>query len=327
MGYVMECKNVTYTYPLADEPSIRNVSLSIEEGKFYGIVGENGSGKTTLCAILRGFAPSFYQGEIQGEVLVYGKPIGEYGGELATKIGYVFQNPFTQISGVKETVFEEVAYGLENFGVPRAEIDGRIRQALETVGIPELRTRQIDALSGGQKQKVENFGVPVEEIVERVEAIMKLTHIDSLAEKNPLELSGGQMQRVALASVLVLEPDILIIDEPTSQLDPQGTESVFEIIKMMKDKKKTIILVEHKIDLIAEYADEVLVLKGGRLIAGGDKAQVLSDMSLMEQGVQLPQMAILGSRLKEKGFPISEIPVTEKHAVEIISAALNGRNA
>lgn len=283
MGYVVECKNVTYTYPLADEPSIRNVSLNIEEGKFYGIVGENGSGKTTLCAILRGFAPSFYQGDIQGEVLVYGKPIGEYGGELATKIGYVFQNPFTQISGVKETVFEEVAYGLEN------------------------------------------FGVPVEEIVERVEAIMKLTHIDSLAEKNPLELSGGQMQRVALASVLVLEPDILIIDEPTSQLDPQGTESVFEIIKMMKDKKKTIILVEHKIDLIAEYADEVLVLRGGKLIAGGDKAQVLSDISLMEQGVQLPQMAILGSRLKEKGFPISEIPVTEKRAVEIISAALNGR--
>lgn len=285
MGYVMECKNVTYTYPLADKPSIRDVSLNIEEGKFYGVVGENGSGKTTLCAILRGFAPSFYQGEIQGEVLVYGKPIGEYGGELATKIGYVFQNPFTQISGVKETVFEEVAYGLEN------------------------------------------FGVPVEEIVERVEAIMKLTHIDSLAEKNPLELSGGQMQRVALASVLVLEPDILIIDEPTSQLDPQGTESVFEIIKMMKEKKKTIILVEHKIDLIAEYADEVLVLRGGKLIAGGDKAQVLSDMSLMEQGVQLPQVAILGSKLKEKGFPISEIPVTEKRAVEIISAALNGRDA
>ena len=285
MGYVMECKNVTYTYPLADEPSIRNVSLNIEEGKFYGVVGENGSGKTTLCAILRGFAPGFYQGDIQGEVLVYGKPIGEYGGELATKIGYVFQNPFTQISGVKETVFEEVAYGLEN------------------------------------------FGVPVEEIVERVEAIMKLTHIDSLAEKNPLELSGGQMQRVALASVLVLEPDILIIDEPTSQLDPQGTESVFEIIKMMKDKKKTIILVEHKIDLIAEYADEVLVLKGGKLIASGDKAQILSDMALMEQGVQLPQMAILGSKLKERGFPISEIPVTEKRAVEIIFAALNGRDA
>lgn len=281
--YAIEMRGITKTF--GSVVANRDISLHLRRGEILALLGENGSGKTTLCAILRGFAPSFYQGDIEGEVLVYGKPIGEYGGELATKIGYVFQNPFTQISGVKETVFEEVAYGLEN------------------------------------------FGVPVEEIVERVEEIMKLTHIDSLAEKNPLELSGGQMQRVALASVLVLEPDILIIDEPTSQLDPQGTESVFEIIKMMKDKKKTIILVEHKIDLIAEYADEVLVLRGGKLIAGGDKAQVLSDISLMEQGVQLPQMAILGSRLKEKGFPISEIPVTEKRAVEIISAALNGRDA
>ena len=160
----------------------------------------------------------------------------------------------------------------------------------------------------------------------KAQELLRTAGIDGIARKPIGEISGGQMQRVALASVLVLEPDILIIDEPTSQLDPQGTESVFEIIKMMKDKKKTIILVEHKIDLIAEYADEVLVLRGGKLIAGGDKAQVLSDISLMEQGVQLPQMAILGSRLKEKGFPISEIPVTEKRAVEIISAALNGRD-
>ena len=134
------------------------------------------------------------------------------------------------------------------------------------------------------------------------------------------------LARLGFSIATIVDADILIIDELTSQLDPQGTESVFEIIKMMKDKKKTIILVEHKIDLIAEYADEVLVLRGGKLIAGGDKAQVLSDISLMEQGVQLPQMAILGSRLKEKGFPISEIPVTEKRAVEIISAALNGRD-
>ena len=285
MAHVIECKNVTYTYPLAKEPSIKDLSINIEQGKFYGVIGENGSGKTTLCALLRGFAPSFYQGEMEGEVLVDGKPVGEYGGELATKIGYVFQNPFTQISGVKETVFEEVAYGLEN------------------------------------------FGVPVDEIERRVIEIMKLTNIEALAEKSPFELSGGQMQRVALASVIVLEPDILVIDEPTSQLDPQGTESVFEIIKAMKEKKKTIILVEHRIDLIAEYADEVLVLKDGKLIANGDKAKILSDMSLLDQGVQLPQVAILGSKLKEKGFPISEIPVTEKQAVEVISAALKERNA
>lgn len=285
MANVIECKKVTYTYPLAKTPSIVDVSVNIERGKFYGVVGENGSGKTTLCALLRGFAPSFYKGELQGEILVEGKPVSEYGGDLAKKIGFVFQNPFTQISGVKETVFEEVAYGLEN------------------------------------------FGVPVEEIERRVIEVMKLTNIEALAHKNPFALSGGQMQRVALASVIVLEPDILVIDEPTSQLDPQGTESVFTIIKAMKEKQKTIILVEHKVDLIAEYADNVLVLKDGKLIASGDKDEILSDISLLEQGVQLPQVAILGSKLREMGLPLAKIPVTEKQAVELISVALKERSA
>lgn len=283
MGTVIECKNVTYSYPLTKEPAIKNLNLKIEQGKFYGVVGENGSGKTTFCALLRGFAPSIYKGELEGEILVEGKKTTEYGGELSAKIGYVFQNPFTQISGVKDTVFEEVAYGLEN------------------------------------------FGVPVQEIEKRVVDVMRLTDIEALAMKSPFDLSGGQMQRVALASVIVLEPDILIIDEPTSQLDPEGTESVFAIIKALKEKQKTIILVEHKIDLIAEYADEVLVLKEGQIIAAGDKREILSDMSLLERGVALPQVAILGSRLKERGLPLSEIPVTEKQAIELIARALKER--
>ncbi len=282
MDIVIECKDVTYSYPLAKKPSIQNLNLRIERGKFYGVIGENGAGKTTLGAILRGFAPSFYKGELKGEVLVEGKNISEYGGELSTKIGYIFQNPFTQISGVKDTVFEEVAYGLEN------------------------------------------FGVPVEEIERRVVDVMEMTDIISLAEKNPYDLSGGQMQRVALASVIVLQPDILIIDEPTSQLDPEGTESVFKIISKLKEEHKTVILIEHKIDLIAEYADEVLVFKGSSMIAEGPKEKVLSDMSLSEQGTALPQVAILGSRLKKMGLPISTIPVTEKQAVEVISEALKG---
>lgn len=284
MDIIMECKHVTYSYPLTKEPAIKELNLQLERGKFYGVIGENGSGKTTLRAVLRGFAPSFYKGELEGEVLVEGKNITEYGGELAAKIGFVFQNPFTQISGVKDTVFEEVAYGLEN------------------------------------------FGVPVDEIERRVIDVMKMTNIESLADKSPFALSGGQMQRVALASVIVLEPDILIIDEPTSQLDPEGTESVFEIIKKMKEKQKTIILVEHKIDLIAEYADEVLVLKDGIMIAKGDKKEILSDMSLLEQGVALPQVAILGRKLKEKGLKLSYIPVTEKQEVEVIAEALKERN-
>lgn len=281
MGVVIEFKNVTYSYPLTDEPVIRDMSFSLEGGKFYGVIGENGSGKTTLCSLIRGFAPSFYKGELQGQVLVDGKPTVDYGpGELSLKIGYVFQNPFNQISGVKDTLFEEVAFGLEN------------------------------------------FGVPPEEIEERVVEVMKMTNILQLAEKNPFELSGGQMQRVALASVIVLKPDILVIDEPTSQLDPEGTESVFKIIEEMKKEKKTVILVEHKIDLVAEYADEVLVLKDGRLIRKDATAKVLTDMSLEKEGVQLPQMAILGNRLVESGVPLRYIPVTEAQACEVIGEAI-----
>ena len=280
MDYVIECKNVSYTYPLAPSPSVYNLDINIERGKFYGVIGENGSGKTTLCALLRGFAPNFYQGELKGEILVEGKSIDEYGGEISRKIGYVFQNPFTQISGVKDTVFEEVAYGLEN------------------------------------------FGVPIEEIEQRVIEVMRITDIEALADKNPFDLSGGQMQRVALASIIVLEPDILVIDEPTSQLDPEGTESVFAIIKKLKEKESTIILVEHKIDLIAEYADEILVLKDGKLIAAGEKNEILTDMSLLEQGIAIPQVAILGNKLKEKGLPIDYIPITESQAVEVISKVL-----
>ncbi len=287
MDTVIEFKNVTYTYPLAAKPAIRNMSFKIEKGGFYGVIGENGSGKTTLCSLIRGFAPSFYKGELEGEVLVNGKETMEYGpGELALEIGYVFQNPFNQISGVKDTVFEEVAFGLEN------------------------------------------FGVDVDEIEQRVVEVMEMTDIMSIALKNPFELSGGQQQRVALASTIVLKPDILVIDEPTSQLDPEGTESVFKIISEMKRERKTIILVEHKVDLLAEYADEILVLKDSELIKTGSKQDILSDMSLVEDHVQLPQIAILGNELKKRGVTLDEIPITEKQAAEaLIKMFAKGGNA
>ncbi|MDR1540514.1 MAG: energy-coupling factor ABC transporter ATP-binding protein [Clostridiales bacterium] len=285
MGAIIELNNVTYSYPLANECAIKNVSLKLEEGRFYGVIGQNGSGKTTLCSLIRGFAPSFFRGSLTGEVLVCGKPTLDYKpGELSLKIGYVFQNPFSQISGVKDTVFEEVAFGLEN------------------------------------------FGVPVDEIEERVIRAVELTGISALAEKNPYELSGGQQQRMALASIIVLEPDIMVIDEPTSQLDPEGTESVFEIIKGMKDRKKTIILVEHKVDLIAEHADEVIVLDKGEVIRFGSKDAILSDETLLECGVQLPNIALLGNKLTRSGVPLERIPITEQQGVEIIGKALRTRS-
>ncbi len=269
MGYI-ELKNVTYTYPLAEEPSVRDISAVTASGKFYSILGANGSGKTTLCNILRGFIPNFYQGEMSGEVIFDGKNLQEYEmGELASKIGYVFQNPFNQITGARDTVYGEIAYGLENFGVP----------------VPEIR--------------------------DRVDQIMELTNITYLRDKNPFELSGGQQQRVAFASVLVLEPDMFVIDEPTSQLDPRETERVFDIILKMKEMGKTIVLVEHKMELVAQYSDEVLVLEDGRLIRAGEKHEILSETGLQEHGVMLPQTVLLAEKMRNSGLKIKDGIITE----------------
>lgn len=268
MAYI-EFKNITYTYPLAEKPSVSDIDIKLEKGKFYTILGANGSGKTTICNILRGFIPNFFQGKMEGEVILDGKNLEEYTlGELSSKIGYVFQNPFNQITGARDTVYGEIAYGLEN------------------------------------------FGVPVEEIKERVDRIMEITNTSYLKDKNPFELSGGQQQRVALASVLVLEPDVLIIDEPTSQLDPQETERVFDIIEKMKNMGKTILLVEHKIELVAEYSDDILVLEDGKLIRFGEKHDVLSEIELQNHGVMLPQTVILADKMRKKGLKLKEKIIT-----------------
>ena len=130
------------------------------------------------------------------------------------------------------------------------------------------------------------------------------------------------MQRVALASVIVLEPDVLIIDEPTSQLDPEGTESVFKIIRALKEKQKTIILVEHKIDLIAEYSDNIIVFKDGKIKKHGKKEEILSDISLLDDGISIPRVAILGDKLKKAGMNLEKIPVTEEETIELIKKAM-----
>ncbi len=201
-------------------------------------------------------------------------------GILSQDVGYVFQNPFNQNSGIKVTVYEEVAYGLENLGVSRSEI------------------------------------------FDRVDAVIRLLNIEHLADKHPMKLSGGQCQRVALASVIVMEPEVLIIDEPTSQLDPKGTEDVFKIIDTMKKKGKTTILVEHKIDRIAEYADRVVLMDAGSIALDAPVAEALSDRRLMDYGVTLPQCALLGLALREKGFDLDCIPITIPQAKESVAALM-----
>ena len=267
---MIELKNVSFKYELQEDKTIKNLDLYVKQGEFVGIIGKNGSGKTTLCNIIRGIIPDFVQGEITGSISIDNKNINDIErGEMAELVGFVFQNPFSQISGIKKTVFEEIAYGLENLGVER------------------------------------------EEIRQRVTNVIKLLKIEDLQDKNPNELSGGQSQRVAIASIIVMNPKILIFDEPTSQLDPLGTEEIFDILKLLKSQNKTIILVEHKIDLIAEYADRVVVMDDGEIIFNGETHEVLSNDKIEDHNVSMPIVSKLAYKLNDEkqGF-FKNIPIT-----------------
>ena len=277
MGY-FKIENVNYKYPLEDKQALKNINIEIKKGEFWAVIGKNGSGKTTLCSILRRFVPDFYKGELTGKITLEGKELKEYSQkEIVQKIGFVFQNPFTQISGVKDTVFEEIAYGLENLGLER------------------------------------------EVIISEVEKILKLLEIEKLRDRNPYDLSGGQKQRVALASIIAMDPDILVIDEPTSQLDPKGTEDIFKIINLMANEGKTIILVEHKLELIAEYAQNILVLDEGEVILSGKAEEVLNNKILLEKEIGMTQYSILAYELEKSGkVELEEIPITKEKTVELL---------
>ena len=277
MGY-FKIENVNYKYPLEEKQALKNINIEIKKGEFWAIIGKNGSGKTTFCNMLRRFVPDFYKGELTGKITLEDKELKDYSQkELVQKIGFVFQNPFTQISGVKDTVFEEIAYGLENLGLDK------------------------------------------EEIISRVEKILKLLEIEKLRERNPYDLSGGQKQRVALASIIAMDPDILVIDEPTSQLDPKGTEDIFKIINLMANEGKTIILVEHKLELIAEYAENILVLDEGEIILSGKAEEVLNNKILLEKEIGMTQYSILSYELEKSGkIEFEEIPITKEKTVELL---------
>ena len=274
----LKLENVNYKYPLEEKNTLQNINIEIKKGEFWAVIGKNGSGKTTLCNILRRFVPDFYKGELTGKITLEGKELKDYSQkEIVQKIGFVFQNPFTQISGVKNTVFEEIAYGLENLGIER------------------------------------------ETIISEVEKILKLLEIEKLRDKNPYNLSGGQKQRVALASIIAMNPDILVIDEPTSQLDPKGTEDIFKIINLMANEGKTIILVEHKLELIAEYAENILVLDEGEIILSGKANEVLNNKILLEKEIGMTQYSMLAYELEKSGkVELEEIPITKEKTVELL---------
>ena len=165
---------------------------------------------------------------------------------------------------------------------------------------------------------MENLGVPKKEMIERVIEIAKLLKIEHLLKNDPNRLSGGQRQKVAFASIIAMDMEVFVIDEPTSQLDPDGTEEIFQIIHMLKEQGKTIILVEHKVDLLAEYADEIIVMGEGKILEKGDVKTVLADRSIMKKGAMIPQSALLTYSLKEEGVELPYIPVTKKECVKLL---------
>ncbi|GJQ34845.1 MAG: ABC transporter ATP-binding protein [Anaerolineaceae bacterium] len=269
-------QNLTYKYPLTKEPALLNIEMQVQEGEFVAVIGPNGAGKSTLCYALAGFVPHFFKGEISGEIEVDGRKSSESTlDEWVLNVGLAFQNPFNQISGAKYTVFEELAFGLENIAVPRDEMKARVEDA------------------------------------------MSLTGISDLADRSPYSLSGGQQQRVALTSILVMRPRLLVLDEPTSQMDPIGTREVFGVVRRMAEEGMTVVMVEHKMEWIAHFADRVIALKEGRIFLEGTPGDVLTSDVLIENGFGVSRYTSAAREAKQQGLWKKEkLPVTLDEAEE-----------
>ena len=265
-------------YPGARLPALRDISLDIPEGQFYAVVGPNQAGKSTLAYAMAGYIPHFYRGRLEGKVTVAGldtraTPLHE----LVLTAGLIFQNPFNQISGTKFTVREEIAFGLENLGMPRGEMRTRVDETMELVGI------------------------------------------NHLADRSPLALSGGEMQRVAIASILAMKPKVLILDEPTSQLDPIGSREVFSAVRsLISSEKMTVVMIEHKLEWVAVFADYVIAMVDGQILANGSPSSVLTLDTLQMAGAGQTRYTRAARRARDLGsWPDQhELPVTLEEAEE-----------
>jgi energy-coupling factor transport system ATP-binding protein len=243
----IEVKGLKYKYPHTSKLVLNGINFEADKGQFIGIIGENQAGKSTLCQAFAGLVPTMFRGAYGGKVLIGGVEASKVPiAVLCQKVGLVFQNPFNQLSGAKDTVFEEIAFGLQNLGIPREEIGKRVEKAL------------------------------------------MLLDINKYKERNPFDLSGGQIQRVAIASILAMEPEVLVLDEPTSQLDPQGSESVFQVIEKLAKTGITIIMVEQKMEKLAAYCDKILLLHQGTQVAYDVPERIFSRDDLKKLGVKPP---------------------------------------
>ena len=270
MQPIIEMKDLTFRYQEEDQtPALNKVSLNINQGEWIAIIGHNGSGKSTLAKTINGLLlPE------SGSIKVNGQEINEKTiWEVRRNVGMVFQNPDNQFVG--STVEDDVAFGLENQGVPREEMLVRVRESLEQV---------------------------------RMAKFMR---------KEPSRLSGGQKQRVAIAGIVALRPNVIILDEATSMLDPEGRLEVIATVKKIKEENNlTVLSITHDIDEAAN-ANRIFVMKKGELIQEGTPEEIFSQgEKLIELGLDLPFPERLKSALKARGVDVPEEYMTEEGMVD-----------
>ncbi|MDT2743389.1 energy-coupling factor ABC transporter ATP-binding protein [Enterococcus asini] len=270
MDSIINLQDITFTYDIdAPRPALSEVSLEIKRGEWVAIIGHNGSGKSTLAKTINGLLlPQ------SGSIQVGNMDLNEGNiWDIRKMVGMVFQNPDNQFVG--STVEDDVAFGMENQGIPREEMLVRVADALEQVRMSDFKTRE------------------------------------------PARLSGGQKQRVAIAGVVALRPDIIILDEATSMLDPEGREEVIATIKKIKEQSNlTVLSITHDIDEAAN-ASRVLVMKEGRLIDEGTPEKIFSaGPKLVELGLDLPFPEKLKAALKARGIPVPAEYLTEEGMVD-----------
>ncbi len=284
MAPILEVKNLTHIYSAGtpfEHIALENVSFSVERGEFIGVIGHTGSGKSTLMQHLNGLLKP-----TSGEILLDSQDIWsdkKTTRQARFRVGLVFQYPEYQL--FEETVYKDIAFGPKNMGLDEAEVDRRVLESAELVGL----TREQLLVS-------------------------------------PFDLSGGQKRRVAIAGVIAMEPEVLILDEPTAGLDPAGREDILlNIENYRKSKNATVMMVSHSMSDVARLASRLIVLNGAHLAMDGTPDEVFPRAEeLVEMGLDIPELTRIFLRLKQMGLPVEPI-YTMEQAVAAIKKIAGGK--
>lgn len=277
MEPILQVQNLTHTYSAGtpfEHTALDNISFSVNRGEFIGIIGHTGSGKSTLMQHLNGLLKP-----TSGKVLLDGKDIWsdkKLTRQARFRVGLVFQYPEYQL--FEETVYKDIAFGPKNMGLDKAEIDRRVRQSAEFVGLTEQQL-----------------------------------------QVSPFDLSGGQKRRVAIAGVIAMEPEVLILDEPTAGLDPVGREEILSNIQRYRQAKNaTIMMVSHSMNDVARLTDRLLVLNGSHIAMNGTPDEVFCYAEELEQmGLDIPEITRVFLRLRAMGLPVEPVYTMERAVAEL----------